>query len=82
METKTKVSITLASDVLRAVDRAGKNRSEVIESWLRRAMKLTAEEKLRADTIAYYESLTDEERAEDLALAHASHKAARKVRID
>jgi hypothetical protein len=40
------------------------------------------EEQLRADTIAYYESLSASERAEDAAIARSASRAARRLRID
>ncbi|MBI5481047.1 MAG: ribbon-helix-helix protein, CopG family [Deltaproteobacteria bacterium] len=67
---KTKISITLARDLLEVIDRrvaagAGRSRSAVIEAWLRRAAHRDAEAILARETIAYYESRTAEERAED-----------------
>jgi metal-responsive CopG/Arc/MetJ family transcriptional regulator len=85
--TRSKVSITLAPDIIRAVDRAARrnpkgSRSAVIESMLRRAARMDLEEQLRADTIAYYESLSASERAEDAAIARSASRAARRLRID
>jgi metal-responsive CopG/Arc/MetJ family transcriptional regulator len=86
MKTKTKVSITLAPDVVLQVDRAaklaGQSRSELIEVWLQKQAEADYDERVRADTIRYYESLTPEDRAEDEAMARASSKAARRLRID
>ena len=84
--TKYKVSITLAPDLLRAVDAAAKrqshlNRSAIIESWLRRGARLELEDRLRDETIAYYESLTREEKREDAAIARAASRAARRLGI-
>jgi metal-responsive CopG/Arc/MetJ family transcriptional regulator len=80
------VSITLAPDLLRAVDAAVRkqshlSRSAIIESWLRRAARLELEDRLRDETIAYYESLSREERREDVAIARAASRAARRLRI-
>jgi len=85
--TRMKLSITLAPEVVSAVDRAAKavpggSRSSVIETWLRRASRLNQEDRLRADTIAYYEGRAENERAEDAALAQASSRAARKLEFD
>lgn len=85
--TRIKVSITLAPDLVRSIDRArkkrpGESRSSVIEEWLRRGAHQDVEERLRAETIAYYRSLSDAETREGAALARASSRAARKLRID
>jgi metal-responsive CopG/Arc/MetJ family transcriptional regulator len=84
--TKRKVSITLAPDLLRAVDAAVRkrshlNRSAIIESWLRRGARMQLEDRLRDETIAYYESLTREETREDAAIARAASRAARRLGI-
>jgi metal-responsive CopG/Arc/MetJ family transcriptional regulator len=86
-QARKKLSITLAPDVIEAVDRAmarevASSRSAVIEKWLRRASRIDAEARLREDTIAYYESLSEAERAEDGAISKATAKAARRLRID
>lgn len=82
-----KVSLTLAPDLVRAVDRAAKSvpgasRSSVVEEWLRRAARTDLEARLRAETIAYYEALSPTERREDASLARASSSAARRLRLD
>jgi Arc/MetJ-type ribon-helix-helix transcriptional regulator len=84
---KTKVSITLAPDLVRAVDRAvkrgrGESRSSVIDAWLRRAARINAEDTLRAETVAYYETLSAQESSENTAIARASSRAARKLELD
>ncbi|HEV8247965.1 MAG TPA: ribbon-helix-helix protein, CopG family [Polyangiaceae bacterium] len=84
---RTKISVTLAPDLVRAVDRAAKrhsprSRSAVIEAWLRRAARLDLEDRLRADTIAYYEGLSTHERSEDAAIARSASRAARRLRLD
>ena len=84
---KTKVSVTLASDLVKAVDRTAKrypgaSRSSVIEAWLRRAARMDAEDRLRAETIQYYESLSARERKEDAAIAGAASRAARRLELD
>lgn len=83
---RSKLSITLAPDLIRAVDREARkhsrgSRSAVIESWLRRAARMNLEDQLRTATISYYESLSAEERKEDAALARSASRAARKLKI-
>jgi metal-responsive CopG/Arc/MetJ family transcriptional regulator len=85
--TKYKISITLAPDLLRAADRAAKrhspaSRSAVIESWLRRGAQRELEDELRAETIAYYESLSGSERKENVAISRAAARASRRLRLD
>ena len=85
--TRSKLSITLAPDLIRAVDRAAKkhsrrSRSAVIEIWLRRAARMDLEDQLRTATISYYESLSAEERKEDAAIARSSSRAARRLKVD
>jgi metal-responsive CopG/Arc/MetJ family transcriptional regulator len=83
---KAKVSITLAADLVEAVDRVvkqeGTSRSAVIEGWLRRASRQAAEERIRLDTVAYYEGLSASDRAEDARIARATSRSARRLRID
>lgn len=71
---KLKVSVSLSEDLVERIDREaarspGQSRSGVIEAWLWRASKRAAAASLAAETIAYYEKLTDAERAEDEAWA-------------
>lgn len=84
---RTKLSITLAPDVVEAIDRAVErrvagSRSAVIEKWLRRMSRLNAEAQLRDETIAYYESLSAGDVAEDAALSKAGSRAARRLDLD
>jgi hypothetical protein len=83
---KVKVSITLSRELLGRIDRAaqrsGGSRSAVIESWLRRADRSRSAEILREQTIEYYDSLPEEDRAEDRDLARASARQSRRVRYD
>jgi metal-responsive CopG/Arc/MetJ family transcriptional regulator len=86
-QAKGKVSITLSPDVISAVDaaverRVAASRSAVIEMWLRQAWRGEAERQLRAETIAYYESLSTAERNEEKAIGEASSRAARRLKID
>jgi metal-responsive CopG/Arc/MetJ family transcriptional regulator len=83
---KTKVSISVDSDVLDAVDRrAAKEkttRSAVIEKWLRGAAHQAELQRLEEETAAYYDSLTPAEKAEDAEWAKFASRAARKLIID
>jgi len=68
--TKAKLSVTIARDVLDAVDREAARspngtRSGVIERWLRLGARLSAERELHLETVAYYEALGRSERLED-----------------
>lgn len=86
-QTRSKLSISLAPDLVRAVDRAAKksvglSRSSVIETWLRRAAGMDLEDQLRAETIAYYEQLSTKDRKEDAAIARSASRAARKLGLD
>ena len=86
-QARTKVSITLSPDVIKAVDRAVEqqvagSRSAVIEKWLRRGSRLEAEDRLREATIAYYQSLSGPELAEDAGIARAAGKAARRLTFE
>ena len=85
--TRTKLSITLAPDVVKEIDRAverrvADSRSAVIEKWLRRVSRLNAEARLRDETIAYYESLSAADTADDTALSTAGAAAARRLNLD
>ena len=83
---KLKVSVTLSPEILERVDRQAKRlrgtRSSIMESWLKQAARRQSERDLETDTIAYYESLTAEERAEDEELSRALTSAARRLEID
>ncbi|HEY2406107.1 MAG TPA: ribbon-helix-helix domain-containing protein [Polyangiaceae bacterium] len=84
---KSKVSVTLDPELLGAVDRAvkergGGSRSAVIEDWLRRAARMQVEDRLRAETVAYYESLSASDLRENTAIANAAARAARRLRMD
>lgn len=82
---RRKVSVTLSEDLVSRIDRhAGKRetRSGVMERWLRRAAFLATKEEIEEATIAYYESLTGEERAEDEALSRSLSRAARRLQVD
>jgi metal-responsive CopG/Arc/MetJ family transcriptional regulator len=86
MARKTKISISLDSDVLDAVDRRAvrekTTRSAVMEQWLRGAARQAELQRLEEETAAYYDALTPAEKAEDAALAAASSRASRDLIID
>jgi metal-responsive CopG/Arc/MetJ family transcriptional regulator len=83
---RVKISVSLPSDLVARIDRAARSearsRSRVLEGWLRASARETAARELEAATIAYYESLTPEDRYEDEAMASASSRAARHLSID
>jgi metal-responsive CopG/Arc/MetJ family transcriptional regulator len=83
---RVKISVSLPSDLVSKIDRVARrdarSRSRVLEAWLRAAARTEAERELEAATIAYYESLTAEERDEDTQLAMASSRATRRLVID
>ena len=84
---KVKISVTIDADLLAEIDRYtansdGQTRSSVIESWLRRGARKQAALKLEKDTIAYYQSLTAEQREEDNEWSEASSRQFSKLEID
>ncbi len=84
--TKQKISVTVATDVLRMVDRAasqsGTTRSYMIEQWLRASALRAAERTIDDATAAYYASLRPSERDDADAIARASSDAATRVSYD
>jgi len=84
---KVKLSITLSRALVDRIDAeveasAGASRSSVIEQWLRKGRRANAATALREETVRYYESLSEEERAEDEAIARAASSRSRSVRYD
>jgi metal-responsive CopG/Arc/MetJ family transcriptional regulator len=83
---RVKISVSLPRDLVARIDSAARSqarsRSSVLEGWLRASARERASRELEAATIAYYESLTPEDRREDDAMAAAASRAARHVRID
>src|SRR5262249_26535892 len=83
---RVKISVSLPRDLVARIDRAARaearSRSRVLESWLRAAAQAGAARDREGATIAYYESLTLEERREDEAMAAALSAKARKLRVD
>jgi len=83
---KVKVSLTIAYDLLRLVDRtasrAGETRSGVVDKWLRGAARAAIERDLDEATARYYDELSTVDRREDRAIASAAAAAARGLAID
>lgn len=83
---RIKISVSLPGDLIARIDRAARaesrSRSRVLESWLRSAAREGAQHELEQATIAYYESLTPEERREDAALAAGLSESARRIDVD
>ena len=81
-----KISVSLPSDLVARIDSAARSearsRSRVLEGWLRASARERAARELEAATIAYYESLTAEDRREEEAMASASSRAAGHLSID
>jgi metal-responsive CopG/Arc/MetJ family transcriptional regulator len=83
---RVKISVSLPRDLVARIDRAARaearSRSRVLEGWLRASARESAARELETATIAYYESLTPEDRREEDAIASASSTAARRLRLD
>jgi metal-responsive CopG/Arc/MetJ family transcriptional regulator len=83
---KVKISISLDAGLLGIVDRRAAEeattRSAIMERWLKQASHRNKLARLEEETASYYDSLTEEERAEDAAWTSAASKAARKLTID
>jgi metal-responsive CopG/Arc/MetJ family transcriptional regulator len=83
---RVKISVSLPRDLVASIDHAARaearSRSRVLEAWLRASARQRADRELEAATIAYYESLTPEDRREEDAIGSASSRAARRLRID
>ena len=83
---RVKISVSLPRDLVARIDRAARaearSRSRVLELWLSASARERAARELEAATIAYYESLTPEDRREEDAIGTASSEAARRLRID
>ncbi|HEY7376909.1 MAG TPA: ribbon-helix-helix protein, CopG family [Polyangia bacterium] len=83
---KTKISISLDSEVLAAVDRRAARekttRSAVMAQWLRGAARQAELQRLEEETAAYYDAMTPAEKADDAEWAEFATRAARKLTID
>lgn len=84
--TKTKLSISLSEDLVARIDREASRtrstRSGVVESWLRDAARASARREIEQATVDYYETLTQAERDEGLAIARGAARAARRLEIE
>jgi metal-responsive CopG/Arc/MetJ family transcriptional regulator len=83
---KVKISVSIDAALLANVDRYaathGVTRSAALERWLAQVSHRERLSRLEEETAAYYDALTDDDRAEDAALAASSAKAFRKVHVD
>jgi metal-responsive CopG/Arc/MetJ family transcriptional regulator len=83
---RVKISVSLSRDLVARIDRVARAearpRSRVLEDWLRTTARENAARDLKEATIAYYESLTPDDRREDARMATASSKAARRLAVD
>ena len=83
---RVKISVSLPRDLVARIDGAARSearsRSRVLEGWLRASARERAAREVEAATIAYYESLTSEDRREEEAMASASSRAARRLSVD
>jgi metal-responsive CopG/Arc/MetJ family transcriptional regulator len=83
---KVKISVSIDPILLGAVDRyaarVGVTRSAAMERWLSQISRQENLNRLEEETAAYYEALTEAERADDSAWASAASVKARKLRID
>ncbi len=83
---RIKISVSLPRDLVARIDRAARaearSRSRVLEGWLRATARENAARELEQATIAYYQTMTSEDRGEDEAIAAASSRGARRLRID
>jgi metal-responsive CopG/Arc/MetJ family transcriptional regulator len=84
---KVKISISLSEQLVDRIDREaarqpGQSRSGVIEAWLWRASRRAAEAALAAETVAYYEALSEAELTEDRQWASFSTEEASRLDDD
>jgi metal-responsive CopG/Arc/MetJ family transcriptional regulator len=86
LDLRVKISVSLPSDLVARLDQAARSearaRNRVLKTWLRTAARGEAARDVEAGTIAYYQSLTAEERREEQAMASAFSAAARRSRVD
>jgi len=83
---RIKISVSLPRDLVARIDRAARaearSRSRVLEGWLQAAARENAAQELERATIAYYQTMTSDDRGEDDAIAAASSRVARRLRVD
>jgi metal-responsive CopG/Arc/MetJ family transcriptional regulator len=86
MKIRTRVTVSLPAELVNRVDREARarrsTRSAVMSDWLRRGAQQHAAAALDAEITAYYSALTEEEAAENEAIAKASLAAARRLDFD
>ena len=84
--TKSKVSLTISTDLLLLVDReakrAGTTRSAIFEQFVRGGTRRASERSLDEMTADYYASLSSDEREENENIARASSRAAKTITYD
>jgi metal-responsive CopG/Arc/MetJ family transcriptional regulator len=84
--TKSKVSLTISTDLLQLVDReakrVGRTRSSVFEQFVRGGARRASERSLDEMTADYYASLSADERDENEKIARASSRAAKAITYD
>jgi metal-responsive CopG/Arc/MetJ family transcriptional regulator len=83
---RSKISVSLPRDLVARIDRAARaearSRSRVLEAWLQATARENAARDLEQATVAYYATMTSEDRGEDEAIAAASSRASRRLRVD
>ena len=86
MKPRVKVSISLANELLDAIDleaeRKALSRSHIIELWLKLASRRRAAQELEQETIDYYRERTAAQREDDEDWASQSARAARTLKVD
>jgi hypothetical protein len=83
-KTKVKVTVTLAPDIVSALDEKARennsgSRSAALEAVLRDWQYARALQKLEEETAAYYDSLTEEQKRKDAEWAEFAGRAAAEV---
>lgn len=83
---KVKVSVSIDPSVLGAVDRyaarTGVTRSAAVERWLAQVSHRENLTRLEEETAAYYETLSEAERQDDVDWAASASSAARRLDTD
>lgn len=80
---KSKLTVTISGDVVNEIDEIakgkGKPRSQIMEEALRYWLLQTRKKAIENDVMAYYLSLTEEDKKEDLKWAKTSSQSAKKT---
>jgi len=84
---KSKVSITIDSDLLEEIDNYAEesgiaNRSQVIELWLRQASRRRAADRLAEETVTYYAELTADEARDNAEWADSATNEFTHLKLD